>query len=48
MLKTENKTKFDAVHKGPFKIIGVHHPNITILEENSGKTLTVHKNRLTI
>lgn len=44
MITNGNCNKLDSVYKGPYTIIAVNHPNVTIRDENH-KTQTVHKNR---
>lgn len=44
-LQKENRRKLDQVYTGPFKIININHPNVTI-EDNSKNHQIVHKNRI--
>lgn len=44
-LQKENRRKLDQVYTGPFKIISINHPNVTI-EDNLKNHQTVHKNRI--
>lgn len=44
MLENHNRAKFDKLYKGPYKVIEINHPNITILDENNNQQYTVHKN----
>lgn len=44
MLENRNRTKFDKIYKGPYKVIEINHPNITIIDENNNQKYTVHKN----
>ena len=48
MLQNENRTKLDKIYNGPYKIIDIEHPNVTLLDENTNQKHTVHKNRLVI
>lgn len=47
-LKKENRRKLDPVYTGPFTIIEINHPNVTIKNQMSNETQTVHKNRIII
>lgn len=46
-LKKENRRKLDAVYSGPFTIIDIQHPNVTIKNQLTSENQTVHKNRIT-
>lgn len=46
MLENPNRNKLDKVYKGPYKVINIAHPNITILDEATNIQHTVHKNRV--
>lgn len=46
MLENLNRNKLDKVYKGPYKVINITHPNITILDEATNIQHTVHKNRV--
>lgn len=45
-LRIENRRKLDPAYSGPFKVINVEHPNVTIENTISKERQTVHKNRL--
>lgn len=40
----EQRTKLDPLYNGPFQVIKILHPNIEILDINTGKTKIIHKN----
>lgn len=45
-LKNENRRKLDSFYIGPYQVISISEPNCEIKHVNSGKSVTVHKNRL--
>lgn len=45
LIENQNRSKLDKVYKGPFKVVAIEHPNITILNENN-ELYTLHKNRI--
>ena len=45
LLRREERHKLDPLFKGPYKIINIEHPNVT-LEDNTNKKSIVYKNRL--
>ena len=45
-LKNENRKKLDSFYTGPYQITLINEPNCEIKHVNSGKTITVHKNRI--
>ena len=48
MLQNENRAKLDKIYNGPFKVIDIDHPNVTLLDETTNQKHIVHKNRITI
>lgn len=46
MLKCPTKTKFDKIYKGPYEVLDINHPNITIFDNKDSKTHVVHKDRV--
>ena len=44
-LRIEARKKFDDVYEGPFEVINIQHPNVTI-KDKDGKEKVVHKNRI--
>ena len=46
LLKTENNRKLDKVYDGPYEVISVNHPKVTIKHCKTNKQKTVHKNRV--
>lgn len=46
LLKNEQKKKLEPLYAGPFVVISVDEPNCVIRDERSGKTQTVHSNRI--
>ena len=44
-LRLESRKKFDDVYDGPFEVIDIQHPNVTIKDKDN-KEKVVHKNRL--
>ena len=45
-LKKENRRKLDPVYSGPFTIVNIQHPNVTIVNQISNEKQIVHKNRI--
>ena len=45
MITNENRNKLNPVYKGPYTVVAINHPNVTISNENA-EPYTVHKNRL--
>lgn len=48
MVRDGARHKHDAIFKGPYLVIAIDEPNITIQDEKSKKTRTVHKNNVNI
>lgn len=49
LLRKEVRNKFDSLYKDGFEVVEVdNYPNITIKEIQTGKTLVVHRNRISI
>lgn len=46
LLKSETNKKLDHIYEGPFTVLGVEHPNLTILYTPTNQEKTVHKNRI--
>lgn len=46
MILQENRHKHEALHRGPFHIIDINEPNVTVIDKTSNKTKTVHKNNI--
>lgn len=46
LLKNEQKKKLEPLYAGPFVVVSVDEPNCVIRDERSGKTQTVHSNRI--
>lgn len=47
-LKKENRKKLDNVYSGPYEIIAIEHPNVTIKNCLTNENQIVHKNRIII
>lgn len=45
-LKVENRRKLDKIYSGPFEIIKIEHPNVTIKHKITAEVQKVHKNRI--
>lgn len=48
MVRDETSHKHESKFKGPYLVIGIEEPNVTILDEKTRKTRTVHKNNVNI
>lgn len=48
MERDEAGHKHSALFKGPFRVVAIDEPNVTMLDEKTRKTRTVHKNNVTI
>lgn len=46
VLKNEARHKHEALFKGPYLVKEINNPNIVILDKNTNKTKTVHKNNI--
>ena len=46
MLENENRTKFDKIYKGPYEVIKIDHPNVTLVDTETKQEKIVHKNRI--
>lgn len=44
-LQKENRRKLEQVYTGPYKIVDINHPNVSI-QDSTGNCQTVHKNRI--
>ena len=45
-LKAENRRKLDSVYAGPFEVLEIDHPNVTIINKTTKEIFKVHKNRI--
>lgn len=45
-LINENRHKHDHMYKGPFIVIGIESPNVTIIDPTTNKTKITHKNNV--
>lgn len=46
LLIDETRRKHDPIFTGPYTVTQINHPNVTIVDEQSKSTKTVHKNRI--
>lgn len=46
MLEVPNRSKLDKVYKGPFTVIKIEHPNVTIENKTNQTKHIIHKNRI--
>ena len=46
LIKSETNKKLDNIYEGPYNIVSLNHPNITIFHTPSNKNKEVHKNRV--
>ena len=42
----ENRTKFEPKYSGPYEVVSVETPNITLKSSPNGKIIKVHKDRI--
>lgn len=46
LIENASRNKFDKIYKGPFKVIKIEHPNVTIVDEETNIQHVLHKNRI--